>query len=215
MASEYRRPLTAADGPLRTTGLMHASKPPGDAWAGLADFFRDVAYWIMAALMAMSLLGFERAGGGGGGGVAPSAAGRRLMGGGTSSDEEDARGGALYPAVHDGGAGSGGGGAAVLADGELAVVGGRVQTQWTRDEGGDDGWYAATIVRLQGQRATVHYDDGDMWTGGLDEMYSLRGADDEEHDLPLPLPQAPPIMVAQPTTSGPAIAVGVPLGARR
>jgi hypothetical protein len=100
-----------------------------------------------------------------------------------------------------------------LADGELAYEGCRVQTQWTRDEGGDDGWYAGTILRLQGRRATVHYDDGEMWTGDLDEIYSLRGTDDEEEAVARP-PAWLLSLAAHPSSrhcGEPPVVVGVPM----
>ena len=214
-------PASAGDGsgpPVPLVGFRAVS-PPSRRAIGLTAMLRGAllegAYWLMALLLSVSLLGFERAsrdGSGGGpgsshGGTGSSAetpAATRLIGGGaTSSDEEEGRVEALhtlYPSLSAGGGRAGNaapsGGPPVLADGELAYVGCRVQTQWTRDEGGDDGWYAATIVRMQGQRATLHYDDGDMWTGGLDEMFTLRGDED-----PPTLPQA----------SHPPVAVGVPI----
>jgi len=45
-------------------------------------------------------------------------------------------------------------------------VGSRVQTQYTREEGGDDRWYSGTITTVfANEHATIRYDDGDVWTG--------------------------------------------------
>ncbi|EOD30096.1 hypothetical protein EMIHUDRAFT_203558 [Emiliania huxleyi CCMP1516] len=67
---------------------------------------------------------------------------------------------------------------AVCADGEL--VGSRVQTEWTVEEGGDGQWYAGTVVALYpGGGAAVEHDDG-----SLSSVYTLRGeSDDEERGL--------------------------------
>ena len=100
------------------------------------------------------------------------------------------------------GASTGGAGAigpAVSADGEILVVGTRVQTQHTAAYGGDGSWYAGTVLTLHVDRkATIVYDDGEEWTARFDEVYLLQG--DEEtpegraplaHDHALP-PAAPP-----------------------
>ena len=56
------------------------------------------------------------------------------------------------------------------ADGTPLYVGTRVQTQWTREEGGDDRWYAGSVSAvLASGEVTIKYDDGDHWTGrGVD-----------------------------------------------
>ena len=206
----------------------------------MARVFHSVAFWLLAALVAMGVLGFQNAvddvpssssvSASAAATVAHHAAAARLLSrGATSSDEEDAHCGTRhYPHISGSGgsssssggdsSSSGGGGAArgtppVLADGELAYEGCRVQTQWARDEGGDDGWYAGTILRLQGRRATVHYDDGEMWTGDLDEIYSLRGTDDEEEAVARP-PAWLLSLAAHPSArhcGEPPVAVGVPM----
>ena len=53
------------------------------------------------------------------------------------------------------------------ADGTPLYVGTRVQTQWTREEGGDGRWYAGRVVAmLASGEVTIKYDDGDRWTAG-------------------------------------------------
>ena len=244
-------PVGASDAsggpPVPLVGLRAAPPATADAscWAGvcspvMALVFQSVAFWLMAALVAMGVLGFQNAvddvpssssvSASAAATVAHHAAAARLLSrGATSSDEEDAHCGTRhYPHISGSGgssssgggdsSSSGGGGAArgtppVLADGELAYEGCRVQTQWTRDEGGDDGWYAGTILRLQGRRATVHYDDGEMWTGDLDEIYSLRGTDDEEEAVARP-PAWLLSLAAHPSArhcGEPPVAVGVPM----
>ena len=47
------------------------------------------------------------------------------------------------------------------ADGPMSV-GARVQTQWTKDEGGNDSWHAGRVVALQANgEVAIRYDDGD------------------------------------------------------
>eukprot|EP00966_Prymnesium_polylepis_P322510 7378767-Prymnesium_polylepis.2 len=69
--------------------------------------------------------------------------------------------------------------------------------------GGDDSWFAGTVLSLQEGGAhpqqpqrtvTVIYDDGEEWTGTLDEIYLLQGDDDD--DAPPPPAQAVPIATA-------------------
>ena len=75
------------------------------------------------------------------------------------------------------------GGAAVVtpvgvqgADGPLSV-GARVQTQWTRAEGGNDSWHAGRLVAFVAcGDVTIKYDDSDEWTGSAGEVYLLDGA---------------------------------------
>lgn len=108
----------------------------------------------------------------------------------------------------------------VSADGEILVIGSRVQTQYTLDEGGNDEWYAGTVgALLPGGDATVVYDDGDTWTGSCAELYMLRG-DDQEHALPqglgnLPLAHGVPIgswqSAAYQSHASTTLPMGVPL----
>ena len=57
--------------------------------------------------------------------------------------------------------------------------------------GGDDSWYAGTILEVhEGGTATVIYDDGEEWTGRLNEIYLLQGESDE-HDAPAAQPAVP------------------------
>ena len=59
------------------------------------------------------------------------------------------------------------------ADGPLSV-GAAVQTQFTRDEGGDDSWHAGRVVGFVASgEVSVKYDDGDEWTGSAREVYLL------------------------------------------
>jgi hypothetical protein len=55
----------------------------------------------------------------------------------------------------------------------IITIGDRVQTQWTRDEGGDDNWYLGKVVDVSNDEGHVGivYDDGDRWTGKADEVY--------------------------------------------
>jgi len=58
----------------------------------------------------------------------------------------------------------------------ILVKGHRVQTQYTRDEGGDDRWYSGTIKHLlSNNRVKIKYDDGDSWTGPACYVYDLNG----------------------------------------
>ena len=53
----------------------------------------------------------------------------------------------------------------------------RVQTQWTREEGGDDRWHAGTVnAILESGKVTIKYDDGDNWTGSAMEVHLLDSA---------------------------------------
>ena len=63
------------------------------------------------------------------------------------------------------------------ADGKPLYVGTRVQTQWTREEGGDDRWYAGSVSAvLASGEVTIKYDDGDSWTGRGVDVHLLDGA---------------------------------------
>ena len=70
----------------------------------------------------------------------------------------------------------------VGGDGELIAVGTRVQTQWLPADGGDGSWFAGTVIAVYPGRmtATVEYDDGELWTGTLSRVYTLRADDDVE-----------------------------------
>ena len=62
------------------------------------------------------------------------------------------------------------------ADGTSLYVGTRVQTQWTREEGGDDRWYAGSVSAvLASGEVTIKYDDGDRWTGRGVDVHLLDG----------------------------------------
>jgi len=63
------------------------------------------------------------------------------------------------------------------ADGMPLYVNTRVQTQWTREEGGDDRWHAGTVnAILESGKVTIKYDDGDNWTGSAMEVHLLDSA---------------------------------------
>ena len=63
------------------------------------------------------------------------------------------------------------------ADGMPLHVNTRVQTQWTREEGGDDRWHAGTVnAILESGEVTIKYDDGDDWTGSAMEVHLLDSA---------------------------------------
>ena len=60
------------------------------------------------------------------------------------------------------------------ANGHTLHAGDRIQTQWTRDEGGDNYWYSGTVTQCFGNgQAHVKYDDGDQWTGSGLAMYKI------------------------------------------
>lgn len=83
---------------------------------------------------------------------------------------------------------------AVGADGELLSVGARVQTQ----EPSSGEWYAGTVLALHDHAATVVYDDGEEWTGGLGEIYLLQDGDRAEEQANQPLAaQVVPLQVEQ------------------
>ena len=63
------------------------------------------------------------------------------------------------------------------ADCTPLYVGTRVQTQWTREEGGDGRWYPGRVVAmLASGEVTIKYDDGDDWTGSGLDVHLLDGA---------------------------------------
>ena len=63
------------------------------------------------------------------------------------------------------------------ADGMPLRVNTRVQTQWTREEGGDDRWYAGSVSAvLASGEVTIKYDDGDEWTGSAMDVHLLNSA---------------------------------------
>ena len=68
------------------------------------------------------------------------------------------------------------------ADGTPLYVGTRVQTRWTREEGGDDRWYAGRVVAmLASGKVTIKYDDGDRWTGRGEYVHLLDGTHPLKH----------------------------------
>ena len=59
------------------------------------------------------------------------------------------------------------------ANGQLRK-GVRCQTQWEREEGGNDKWYCATVQECYDSgKAKLVYDDGDTWTGKAVYIYLL------------------------------------------
>lgn len=49
-----------------------------------------------------------------------------------------------------------------------------MQTQYERNEGGDDKWYCATVLCVYDSgKAKLRYDDGDYWTGDGAWIYLL------------------------------------------
>lgn len=62
--------------------------------------------------------------------------------------------------------------------------GARVQTQYTRDEGGDDLWYTATVTHCyENGTSSLRYDDGDSWTGSAVYVYLLAPGDPGQHAM--------------------------------
>jgi len=56
-------------------------------------------------------------------------------------------------------------------------VGSRVQTEWTREEGGDGRWYPATVQKCyESGEVYLLYDDGDTWKGSGKYVYDLNAA---------------------------------------
>ena len=99
--------------------------------------------------------------------------------------------------------------------------GARVQTQYTRDEGGDDLWYTASVTACYENGTTrLAYDDGDSWTGPAVYVYMLPpGA--PGHFAPQPygapgqgqatLPPAGGVVMATPVASAAPTVVGAPV----
>mmetsp|Transcript_76526 Transcript_76526/g.222289 ORF Transcript_76526/g.222289 Transcript_76526/m.222289 type:complete len:111 (-) Transcript_76526:116-448(-) len=55
------------------------------------------------------------------------------------------------------------------------TVNSRVQTQYTRAEGGDDQWYQGTIKAVYADGTVkILYDDGDKWTGHAGSVWLLQ-----------------------------------------
>ena len=95
----------------------------------------------------------------------------------------------------------------ISADGEILHVGSRVQTQFTRARGGDDSWYAGTVLALQPSsgRASIIYDDGEEWTGQLREIWTLQVRDEAESGEPSASRAEPtPQLIPLPPTSSSA-----------
>jgi len=94
----------------------------------------------------------------------------------------------------------GGGGKGVATEAQCANgilgVGSRVQTQYTRDEGGDDRWYSGTITKVfANNRASIRYDDGDKWTGETMYIHLLQPRSG-------PGPSQPPMQQGVPLAGG-------------
>mmetsp|Transcript_80474 Transcript_80474/g.225824 ORF Transcript_80474/g.225824 Transcript_80474/m.225824 type:complete len:104 (+) Transcript_80474:83-394(+) len=61
------------------------------------------------------------------------------------------------------------------ANGHVAI-GSRVQTQWTRAEGGNDQWFPGTVKAVFADGTIkIQYDDGDKWTGSAMQAWLLQG----------------------------------------
>jgi len=86
--------------------------------------------------------------------------------------------------------------------------GSRVKTQWTRDEGGNDQWYTATVVKIfDNGKASLRYDDGDRWTGRALFCYLL----DPPPEAPMGQAVAPEGVVLQGmAVPEPVVAVALP-----
>ena len=110
------------------------------------------------------------------------------------------------------------------ANGTL-MKGTRCQTQWERQEGGNDLWFCGTVqVVYDSGQARIRYDDGDTWTGDARYIWLLPpnhpGA--YNHFTPGSLTQAgphtqmvqplmQPVVMAQPMLQPMATAVAVPV----
>ena len=73
-----------------------------------------------------------------------------------------------------------------------------MQTQWTRDEGGDDNWYGGKVQSITNAgKVNIQYDDGDTWCGDPQYVWLY----DNSHPLKnrSMLPQAQPIPQAAQT----------------
>ena len=88
--------------------------------------------------------------------------------------------------------------------------GSRVKTQYTRAEGGDDRWYSGTITKVfANHRATIHYDDGDKWTGDTQHIFLLQPNAGQGG---LPVAQQPaPGMTVMTATVPPGAMAGTPI----
>merc|ERR1712048_355661 len=83
----------------------------------------------------------------------------------------------------------------------LIQTGSRVQTQYTRAEGGDDQWYSGTIVKVfANNHAKIKYDDGDKWEGPTQHIYLLNASGS----------CGPPVVAAY---QNPVVVTGQPMGA--
>lgn len=67
----------------------------------------------------------------------------------------------------------------------VLTVGVKVQTQYCAEEGGDDQWYEAKVMRIRRDRAACKveldllYDDGDKWTGSPVWIYRMQPENDQ------------------------------------
>ena len=95
----------------------------------------------------------------------------------------------------------------------VLVIGSRVQTQYTLDEGGDGLYYTGTVTELHsGGEASIRYDDGDSWTGSAMFCFLLpHNHPGLQHRLPggMPSQHTGSIMQAVPVDHGIVQAVPV------
>ena len=100
----------------------------------------------------------------------------------------------------------------------MIQIGSRVKTQWTKEEGGDNSWFQATVNAIFNDgTAFLRYDDGDTWTGNAGAMYLLNppSAPTVVASPPIMETVAEPIAVAQPTVvmaAQPAVVAAQPVG---
>ena len=162
-------PLVGVHALLGLQAGFRGASPPAEMSFLIAASFQRASQWLSVFLISAALLALL---------VADESSGGPLR--------WNVRRGVVAPRAEEGpprthatgtGASSGtSGAAAIAADGELISRGTLVQTQWRAEDGGDDEWYAGTIAALHvgSGEATVEYDDGDVWTGSLQRIYTLR-----------------------------------------
>ena len=110
------------------------------------------------------------------------------------------------------------------ANGTL-MKGTRCQTQWERQEGGNDLWFCGTVQAVYDSgQACIRYDDGDTWTGEARYIWLLPSNHPGAHNHftagsltqagPYPQMAQPlmqPVVMAQPLMQPMATAVAVPV----